>query len=267
MNIQLRYFTGTGNSWKVLDTCKNVFSEEGHDVQISALDPNEKEILEADIIGFAFPVYSFGIPRIARRYLNSLKKFVSEQKVFFILTAGDAKGVGLSTKIFESILKRKNCKLIFSDVLKMPNNWIPFSHPLTMEENLQIIVKGIERSEQIAHHILNNKIEKYDYRQQSWFFKNISNVINILFRNFGTTGLKSLFKVYDSCNGCGLCAKACPTNTIVMLKGKPKWAFNTCEQCMRCVHVCPQESIFQLMGGHTKGKNRYMEPDFDPMKK
>jgi ferredoxin len=264
MKIELRYFTGTGNSWKVLDTCREVFGEAGHQVHISKLDPMEKKIEGVDLIGFAFPVYAFGMPRIVLKYLRSLKSFNNKQNIFFIFTAGDANGAGLGTLRCARILKRKNCDLIYSDVIKMPNNWIPFSTILTMDENTTIIEAGVERSKQIATNILNNKTELFDYKKQPWFFKSPSNIINIMFRNFGLYGLKSMFKLYPSCNGCGICAKACPTHTIIMVNGKPKWSGTTCEQCMRCIHICPQESIYQFPAS-TKGKNRYMEPDFKPL--
>jgi len=48
-----------------------------------------------------------------------------------------------------------------------------------------------------------------------------------------------------------------------MEEKKPVWT-STCEQCMRCVNFCPTESIYQSMGGDTKAKNKYHEPDFNP---
>ncbi len=261
MKIELRYFTGTGNAWKLLDTCKETFVEGGHQVHISKLDPGECR-LNADLIGFAFPVYAFGMPRIVRRYLKSIIKFHKPQKVFFIVTPGDVIGASSTSKKCENILKRKNCDIVYSDVINMPNNWIPFSHTDTPEVNSAIIEKGIERSKAIAKDILDNKRSTFEVKQIPATLRVLGNVINTLFRNFGLFSLKSLFRVYPSCNGCGLCAKVCPTGSIKMIKGKPKW-FGSCEQCMRCVHICPQESIYQFPAG-TKGKSRYMEPDFKP---
>ena len=263
MKIGLRYFTGTGNAWKILDTCKETFIEAGHQVNMSKLDPGECR-LDADLIGFAFPVYAFGMPRIVRRYLRSIGKFPKKQKVFFIVTPGDVTGSSSTCKKCENILKRKNCDVVYSDVIKMPNNWITFSHTGSSEDNQAIIEKGVERAKSISKDISDNKISTFNVKQIPGVLRALGDVINILFRNVGVKAMKRWFRVYESCNGCGLCAKACPTKTIVMLKGKPKWAFNTCEQCMRCVHICPQESIYQFPAG-TKGKSRYMEPDFKPL--
>jgi hypothetical protein len=41
MNIQLRYFTETGNSLKALNTIKESFSEAHHFVQISKIEVGE----------------------------------------------------------------------------------------------------------------------------------------------------------------------------------------------------------------------------------
>jgi NAD-dependent dihydropyrimidine dehydrogenase PreA subunit len=50
----------------------------------------------------------------------------------------------------------------------------------------------------------------------------------------------------DRCNGCGLCAKHCPSQAIRMFKGKqhdrPYWTFS-CHSCMRCMNLCPQNAI------------------------
>jgi hypothetical protein len=37
MKIDLKYFSGTGNSWKVLDTCKEVFIENNHAATVSPI--------------------------------------------------------------------------------------------------------------------------------------------------------------------------------------------------------------------------------------
>jgi len=75
-----------------------------------------------------------------------------------------------------------------------------------------------------------------------------------------------MFRTNEDCNSCGLCAKVCSTQSIIIVNGKPKWK-SSCEQCMRCVNFCKQQAIYQTYGGSTEGKNRYIEPDFKPLKK
>jgi len=71
------------------------------------------------------------------------------------------------------------------------------------------------------------------------------------------------FKTYDTCNGCQICVKVCPAQSIKITDNRPVWR-STCEQCMRCVNLCPQEAISQTMGGDTRVKHRYFESDFHP---
>lgn len=266
MKIELRYFTGTGNSLKVLTTCYNVFSEHGHQASISEISIDEKNIPGSDLLGFCFPVYAFGIPRICRKYLTGLKKFSIRQKVFLLITAGDPDESGFAIKECERILNKKNCDIIYSEVVQMPINWTTSSKPPfppSTEEAEKIIRLGQIQAQKIADDILigNKKYHNFNYPEryskirfywEYWAFKYL-----------GVQNLWRLFTVYDTCNGCQLCAKICPTNSIRIIDFKPVWS-KTCEQCMRCVNFCPTESIYQTQGGDTKGKHKYREPDFKP---
>ncbi|KPA13675.1 hypothetical protein MHK_006119 [Candidatus Magnetomorum sp. HK-1] len=51
---------------------------------------------ESDLIGFCFPVYAFGIPRICRKYLQNLPEFVNPMNAFILITAGEQDESGLS---------------------------------------------------------------------------------------------------------------------------------------------------------------------------
>jgi len=268
MSIELRYFSGTGNSWRVLETCRSVFVADGREVEMRAIDVTESIFPEADIVGFCFPVYAFGIPRVCRKYLKGLQPFSSLQKVFVLITAGDALESGFAIRECEQMLRKKNAVMMYSRVIQMPINWItspvpPFT-PST-EEASEIIMQGVELAtksardisigmEHFHHFTYPLRYTKFRFYRDYWMFKYL-----------GVSNLWRTFKVYDSCNGCQLCARVCPTHSINMVNQKPVWS-STCEQCMRCANFCPQEAIYQSMGGDTKGRNRYHEPGFKPEK-
>lgn len=265
MKIDLKYFTGTGNSWKIFDTCKDVFIENKHVSTISPIKTNEQFHLDTDIIGFCFPVYAFGIPRICRRYLKQLQRFDKPQNVFIIITAGKLDEAGFSVKESKQILLKKNCQIIYTAVVEMPINWTTYLNPPSKQEAQIIVENGVKRAQEIGNDIIKG-IHKYhsfnipkNYGRWGLYKE------YYLFKYLGVQNSWRLFKVYDSCNGCGICAKICPTGSIKMIQDKPAW-LSSCEQCMRCVNYCPKEAIYQLMGGGTNGRNRYHEPDFKPLK-
>ena len=265
MKIFLKYFSGTGNSWKILDTCKGVFKEHNIETVISPLRIDEQPDLDAEIIGFCFPVYAFGIPRLCRRYLNKLTRFKEVKKAFVIITTGKYDEAGFSVKQCEKILQRKNCNVIYSAVVEMPINWTTFMNPPSDSEACQIIGNGVSQAREISNDILRG-ISKYhvftipqNYGRWGLYRE------YYLFKYFGIQNLWRSFKVYSGCNGCGVCEKICPTGSIKLANEKPVWS-SSCEQCMRCVNFCPQEAIYQSMGGETAGRNRYRMPDFKPVK-
>ncbi len=266
MKIELRYFTGTGNSLKVLETCKFIFNESGNHANISEVSTNETNIQGSGLLGFCFPVYAFGIPRICSKYLKGINKFQKKQKVFILITAGYLDESGFAIKECERILSKKNCEIIYSGVVQMPINWTtspkpPF--PPAKEEAIRIIKKGEIKTKEIANDILNEVRKYHSFNYPKRYSKTRFYWDYLMFKYLGIQNMWRWFNVYNTCNGCQLCAKICPTNSIRMIDKKPVWS-KTCEQCMRCVNFCPKESIYQSQGGDTKGKNKYHEPSFKP---
>jgi len=266
MKIELRYFSGTGNSWKVLDTCKNVFTANQHSASISPIRFNEQLPSDADLIGFCFPVYAFGIPRVCRRYLKQLQPFSKPQNVFVIITAGKQDESGFSVNECVKILRKKNVQLIYTDVVEMPANWTTYLNPPSKKEALAIIEKGIKQATEISEDILKGtqKYHHFNIPQNYGRFGLYREYY--LFKYLGLQNMWRTFKVYGDCNGCGICEKNCPTSSITIVNKQPRWS-SSCEQCMRCVNFCPKKAIYQAMGGGTSGRNRYHVPDFKPLNK
>ncbi len=266
MKVELRYFTGTGNSLKVLSIGRDVFIENKHSVNISAIKIDER-IDAADLIGFCFPVYAFGIPRICRNYLNKLHCFENKQKVFVWITAGDDDESGFAVNEAKKILEKKNCVIVYTGVVQMPINWTTSSlppFPPNKEAAALIIEKGICLTKSMTFEIISgtNRFHQFNYPKRYSIFKFYFDYL--LFKYVGLNNMWRNFLVYESCVGCCFCARICPTGGVQIVNKKPAWN-SSCEQCMRCVNCCPKEAIYQSMGGDTKGKNKYLEPSFKPI--
>lgn len=88
--IELKYFTGTGNSLQILKTCKDEFKKNDFIVDFSSVTDTKDFNYNCGLAGFCFPAYAFGLPGICRKFLNNLAVQKSPKKAFLIVTAGDA---------------------------------------------------------------------------------------------------------------------------------------------------------------------------------
>ena len=82
-----------------------------------------------------------------------------------------------------------------------------------------------------------------------------SGLIYPLFKSFAIG--RNSFHTTEGCTSCKLCVHICPTKTIDMIDGKPKWS-NNCVQCCACIHRCPERVI--EWGKITNKQGRYVHP-------
>ncbi len=265
MKTTLKYFSGTGNSYRILNECKNIFIQKDNEVEFSSITNNHDINEEADLIGFCFPVYAFDIPRISRNYLKSLPKFKKRKKAFVLITAGDPMEAGFTFHQCKKILSNKNLDVIYTDVIHMPANWTVAMNPPSKEEAQKIIDAGVQKAGTITVNILNNKVYHHEFNYPPRYTKLGFYKDYYLFKWGGIQYLWRSFRSDETCNSCGICEKICPTNSIQMINNKPQWS-KSCEQCMRCVNYCPKQAIYQEHEGSIKGKNIYHEPNFKPLK-
>ncbi|MCP4106155.1 MAG: hypothetical protein GY749_11550 [Desulfobacteraceae bacterium] len=265
MNVDLKYFSGTGNSYKILDTCKESFIQNGYNATLSSITDKSEINEQADFIGFCFPVYAFGIPRICRKYLQNLPEFVNQNKTFILITAGEQEESGFSVQESMNILSKKGLEIIYSAVVQMPANWTISMNPPPKEEAQLIISNGVNKAKKITKDILEGVTSHHNFNYPPGYSKIGFYKDYYLFKWLGVSTLWRNFRTDETCDSCKLCSEICPTGSIQIVDNKPEWS-ETCEQCMRCVNYCPKQAIFQEGEGSVKGKNIYYEPSFKPLK-
>ena len=110
MKASLRYFSGTGNSYRISNTCRELLKKNNYIVDFESITKSQEISENCDIIGFCFPVYAYGIPRICRKYLKALPKFSKQIKTFVLITGGDENESGYSVpeavNILNSVCKK-----------------------------------------------------------------------------------------------------------------------------------------------------------------
>lgn len=260
--IKLQYFTGTGNSRRVLEIIKNIFEQKSYIVRFGSItEKMQYENEKYEYLGFSFPVHSWGAPRIMRQFLKAMPAVSNNQKVLIVATMGGKDEEGWALLDAKRILTKKGYHVTNSYAINMPNNWVVLSNPLSIDETQVLLDMGERQAEDLADKVLSGIETDKEFL---WPRSGLLSLLSYyLYRFCGIYILWRFFKVSKRCTSCGLCMKICPTKSIMMDKGKPKWA-STCEQCMRCVNFCPQKAIeqFEFIGKGSK-KTSYYEPHFN----
>ena len=118
MNIEIYYFSGTGNSLHVAKELKKRIPDAKLIPMISLLN---KDIIKTntEIIGFVFPLYLLTVPAPVRKFLRKLE-LKSAEYIFTIITRIGT--FSLAKTCIENILKKKDKNLDSFFLLNMGNN-------------------------------------------------------------------------------------------------------------------------------------------------
>ncbi len=264
MNIEIYYFTGTGNSLVVArDIAERI---NGKLIPIASLV--EKKVINTDagIIGIVFPVYYVDIPVIIKKFAEKLDN-INNKYIFAACTYGG--GAGNSFKSLNRIIRSRGGELSAMYGVHMPQNafFKPWENHSKIYKNskkkLEIISKniclqkkGMLLSDILAHLILIpiDMIAKFAFRKY-------------LEKTFDTPDLPNEKLIYmldksysinEKCNGCGICSQVCPVNNIKIMDNRPVW-LKHCENCLACYHWCPDNAIQRGMS--TVKEYFYHNPD------
>lgn len=250
------YFTGTGNS---LYVARNIAQ-----CQEETLIPIAKEIeknkslfeyqlKENELLGFVFPIYAWGPPKIVLNFIDRLSISGSKPYVFYVSTCGDEEGN--TCDVIQKKLSKKGLNLSSAFTLAMPGNYMV---GFNIESN-EIIADKLEKSKETLKQIntLLKERQKGVFQikkgKGAWLK---SGIINLLFNGFALNA--SRFYATDKCTGCKICEKVCPIHTITV-ENKPVWK-KECTQCFGCINNCPVQAI--EYGKATIGKGRYVHPEY-----
>lgn len=245
------YFSGTGNSLKVAkDLSKLIPNSELVPIKTAI---NDLDKFKAEKIGFIFPVYSWGPPKIVSKFVSML----NNDAYYFAITTCGGSACGTLT-IIDNIIKNNKQKLSSGFIVQMPGNYIPMYGAKSEETQKKLFSKQTDRMNYISNIINNKEIKKIEKGGL------ISNILltGIVYPFFikGTKHAYKNFWITDKCNGCGICVKICPVDNIKLKNKKPVWDIN-CEQCLSCIQWCPKEAIQYKKGTITR--KRYHHPKID----
>ncbi len=240
------YFSATGN-------CKYAavrIADATQDTIYSITDcVHKKQYQFADkTIGIISPTYDWGLPSIVKEFLQQVR--LQADYIYFIATYGTTPGA--TGEMAKRALKETTIDAYYS--IRMPDTWTPI-FDLSTPEKVAAFTRTTETEiESIIRSINSRQKNKHMQPRTPYFFVN---AVAQLIYNKSVRKTSHLF-VEDSCIGCGLCAKKCPVQAIVMQDKRPVWIKESCVMCLGCLHRCPKFAI--QYGKHTKRHGQYVNP-------
>lgn len=258
------YFSGTGNSLWVARRLSQILGQPAPVPVADELRSGGKDVPcryvldEGEPLILVFPVHSWGPAEMMLRFVSRLDiGNYSGQNVYAVCTCGDT--CGWTDRILGEALRKRGLPLTGCWSVRMPNNYILMKGFGVDPDDVRDakLAAAPAAVEAVAEDIRAGKGGVHMVTGTQPWLK--SRLINPLFRSFlAGPDSRTKYHVSDSCIGCGLCERVCPTGAVTMKDGRPEWG-RGCVQCTACIHRCPVRAIDY--GTVTQNQGRYCHPD------
>jgi Pyruvate/2-oxoacid:ferredoxin oxidoreductase delta subunit len=248
-NLEIFYFTGTGNSKNVASWMASAAGR--LEIQCSLHNIAETEIetlqIPADaLILFVSPVHGFNYPPVMLKFITHFPKGKNEVILMDTragMLIGNFNLPGLSGAAFllsSMIFKFKGYSISGIKSVDLPSNWMSL-HPALNEHAVRILHEiNKKRVLDFAKTIFSGKRSYIPWYE--FLVDLIVSPIAIGYYFAGRFMFAKSFYASGDCNDCDLCIKNCPVKAIIKIDNRPFWTFR-CESCMRCMSNCPKKSI------------------------
>lgn len=237
MKVIICYFSGTGNTKKVVDFYAQEFEKNGCNITLHEIESVENVNFNGyDLYGIAYPIHALNAPSIIVDFCKNLPKQEERKNLFIIKTSGEPLKINniSSTKICK-ILKKKNYILNNEYHYIMPYNMI-FRHSNATAYKMWNTAKNLIPID--CREIISGEKVTLSHFPMSNF---ISWVMRI--EHWGGRFNGRRYKVNENCIKCGKCVKNCPTKNITIDENGNFHFGKKCLMCMRCSFNCPVDAF------------------------
>ena len=247
------HYSGTGNSFRVAKWIEKAASESGAACTLQSINNPYPQLPAGSqtLAAVVFPTHGLTAPWPVIRFAMCLPRQQGTHAMVAATRGGTKFGPlivpgfeGTAAWLVALILRLKGFRIRGVKGVSMPANWTAVM-PGYAEENARRIIAGEQpAATAFIHNVLSGQ-----RHLQGWFPLLLGIIflpVSLGYLFLGRFFLAKTLYASDRCNGCGLCAKHCPSNAIRMVSGKkherPFWTFS-CHSCMRCINLCPQKAI------------------------
>ena len=244
MKVVICYFSGTGNTAKVVEKYRECFAAHGDSVQVVTMerlltDGLSEEFLntldQADLFGLGYPVHAFNAPSIVLKFAKILPYLSKKKRAFIVSTSGEPlKMNNISSLKTRHILRRRGFVVTNEYRYVMPYN-IMFRHTDTMAFHMWDVAQKMIPLD------ANEIVEGTPHRLKRVFCGNLLAWI-MRCEHWGGRLNGRHYKVDEKCVLCQKCVNICPAQNITVVDGKLKFG-KKCLMCQRCAQLCPKDAI------------------------
>ena len=240
MKTVIYYFSGTGNTRKVVEKAADALQQLGWEASCRAMEQVQspaEEIAACGYIGIGYPVHAFNAPASVLRFCEALPAQTKEApKPFYIFkTSGEPLALNnISSLKLRAVLEKKNYTFCGEYHYVMPYNII-FRHSDAMAYRMWETAKRLiplDCADLAAGRVPPEK--KFPLGGAlAWIMR---------VEHWGGRWNGKKYSVEESCIHCMKCVKTCPVHNISYENGAFRFG-KSCLMCMRCAFQCPQNAI------------------------
>ena len=167
---------------------------------------------------------------------------------YMILTYGNRHGG--AAELAHQLCRECGIQPAYINVVLMVDNWLP---SFDMEEQKQLdkqvenqLIRILADIKSRRHWI--SPVTDQDRAAHQEFLGRM--------RRMPPDAWQHLLRVTESCVGCGICEKVCPSGSIHVVNGRAVHTPGRCPACLACAHACPHKAI-QLTIPEKNSQARY----------
>lgn len=232
--VSLYYFSGTGNTLLVCKKFKEELEKVGVKVRLYAMEKESPSNIDLkSTIGLAFPVAVFTTYPLVMDFIKKMP--VAEGSKVFMIDSMGAFSCGVRS-VIKNILRRKGYEPVAAMQVVMPDNFYYTAEKA--KANPGILANGLQGTSLLAERFLKGELAWKDFPILPELVYHISQII------FKMPSFRKAIKFSkEKCIKCGLCAKLCPVDNIIIHE-YPVFS-SKCQMCMRCLSFCPTNAIYR----------------------
>jgi ferredoxin len=233
--IDLYWFSGTGNTLRVAQAMAEVFRRGGAKVNLRRIEQADPRAIRPDCtLGIATAVACQSTYPPVWRFVEQLPP--SDGTEVFLVDTLAAYSGGIVGPM-RSLLEKKGYRPVGAREIRMPSNY--FRKSIDPGDDALKTRNGLDEARRFAEDLLARRAK---WRKNSLWQRGMNRFSRSRVVWKFVRGMMKLWAEERRCTRCGLCERLCPVGNI-RVEGAPPVFADRCIACQRCFSFCPTGAI------------------------